>query len=548
LRGAAAASMPQREPTLMQSESAQHYSTSPVPWFSAFFVVILATGLFFRFTNLDKKVYWNDEVGMTVKLSGHTVGEMINQLFDGGEIGVEDLHKYQRVSPEKPVRDTIIALATEDAHLPPLYYLLARLWARIFGDSVQAIRSLSAVISLLVFPCVYWLCRELFESPLTGWLAVALMAVSPFHVLYAQEAYQYSLWTVTVLLASAALLWALRVQTGRSWAIYTASVAMGLYTHLLFGLVVIAHGVYVAGMNLGKINPKEFRLPKALVSYLLATVTGLFAFSPWAAVIIVKHTRIQPSWLTKDISFFDRLEQWSYNFGSVFLDTGGYLYGIGSPTIEKISLTILALAGYSIWFVCSRTEKRTWLFVVTLTGSVFISLALADLIWGGGRSAVARYLIPSYLGVQLAFAHLLAFRIVSVGLLQRKIWQAVMAVVMTAGIASCAISAQAETWWNKAGSRTIPELARIINRFPGPLVISDSSGLNPGNVVSLSYLVEPKVRFRLVVPPNVPTIPDGFSDVFLFNPSESLRQALQTDGKRRIESVYADGMLWRLVP
>lgn len=42
---------------------------------------------------------------------------------------------------------------------------------------------------------------------------MALIAVSPFHVLYAQEAREYSLWTVTILLSSAALLRAMRVKT-----------------------------------------------------------------------------------------------------------------------------------------------------------------------------------------------------------------------------------------------------------------------------------------------------------------------------------------------
>jgi len=66
-----------------------------------------------------------------------------------------------------------------------------------------AIRSLSAIISLLVFPGVYWLLPGIWV--VNGWIAIALIAVSPFHILYAQEAREYSLWTVTIALSSAAL-------------------------------------------------------------------------------------------------------------------------------------------------------------------------------------------------------------------------------------------------------------------------------------------------------------------------------------------------------
>jgi uncharacterized membrane protein len=518
-----------------------------LPWLWILPVAMLATGLFFRFTNLDKKVYWNDEVWRSLRLLGHSGSEMVQQVFDGRELGAAELQEYQRINPERGISETIKSIAINGSEHPPLYDLIARAWVQLFGNSIGAIRSLSAVISLLVFPCLYWLCRELFESSLTAWITVALMTISPFHVLYAQEAYQYSLWTVTVLLSSAALLWAMRLQTRPNWGIYAATVALGLYTHTLFGFVAIAHGVYVAGFSLGGIKLRPFRLPKSLTSCLLATVTGLIAYLPWAAVIIITRSNLQPSWLNKNVPLRKMLRQWSYNFGSVFLDTGGYLYGIGSPMIDLISLSILFLAAYSIYFLCRRTPKRTWFFVLTLTGSAFVPLALADLIWGGQRSAIARYLIPSYLGMQLAFAHLVAARTFSPSSWERRTGQALLTLLIGAGIVSCAISSHAEAWWNKAASRNIPEVARIINRSSRPLVISDSSGLNPWNLISLSYRLYPEVRFRLAVDPKMLTIPEGFSEVFVFNPSESLRDRLERGERSKIEPVYSDGMLGRLV-
>jgi uncharacterized membrane protein len=84
-----------------------------------------------------------------------------------------------------------------------------------------------------------------------------------------------------------------------------------------------------------------------------------------------------------------------------------------------------------------------------------------------------------------------------------------------------------------------------VNNAHRPLLISDSSGSNPRNVISLSYLLDPTVRFRLVIDSKVPTIPEGSSDMFLFNPSRSLLQKLEKEENYSIEPVYKSE-LWRV--
>ncbi|NJO50935.1 MAG: hypothetical protein HC840_17495 [Leptolyngbyaceae cyanobacterium RM2_2_4] len=142
--------------------------------------------------------------------------------------------------------DTVKALSTHPEH-PPLYYLLVRIWTQFwtqwFGNSVAVFRSLSVVLSILTLPCLYWLCAELFELSLTRSLILAIVAVSPLHVLYAQEAREYSLWILAIVLSGAALLRATRLQTQASWKVYAATVALGLYSHLLFIWVAIAQSL-----------------------------------------------------------------------------------------------------------------------------------------------------------------------------------------------------------------------------------------------------------------------------------------------------------------
>ena len=90
-----------------------------------------------------------------------------------------------------------------------------------------------------------------------------------------------------------------------------------------------------------------------------------------------------------------------------------------------------------------------------------------------------------------------------------------------------------------------PQLACIINGSRRPLLISDSSKSNPRNVLSLAYLLDSKVRYRFVPDERAPIIRADFSDVFVFHPSNSLRQDLEKQGRYRLVLVHKSG-LWQL--
>jgi len=74
---------------------------------------------------------------------------------------------------------------------------------------------------------------------------------------------------------------------------------------------------------------------------------------------------------------------------------------------------------------------------------------MPDLILGGMRSIQARYLMPCYLGIPLAVAYLLA-NASPYKPEATEIWQLVLLVIITGSILSCAVSSQAEFWWNKS--------------------------------------------------------------------------------------------------
>jgi uncharacterized membrane protein len=513
--------------------------------------VVIGAGCYFRFVNLDAKVYWHDEVYTSLYMAGYRITEARRQLVKRPEINAQDVLKYQQLDPQRSVLDTIRALAAEDPVHPPLYFVSLRLWAHVFGSSVRAIRSLSALLSLLVFPCLYWLCCELFESTLTAWIAMMIVAVSPFHVFYAQEARQYSLLAAAILFASAALLSALRRQTRGGWIVYAAALIFGLYTHVLFLGVVLGHLLYVLGMSFPEINWKTMRLPRAVLYYLLATACGLVAFVPWGLIVVRNLGRVEAtfSFLNRQDSVLKLVGQWGYCFGSLFVDIADgrvrAVYGFDYPWIELIYLPALILALYSIYFLYRRAERRTLLFVSTLVGTVFILLALPDLLMGTWASSVQRYLISSFLGVQLAVAHLFARRLNAPGFARRRVWQGLFAVLVLVGVVSCATGSRAEMWSNK-GNPHIPQIARVVNAAPAPLVICSFGEPASADAVTLSYLLEPKVKLRMMDKQDVIFVPAGYSDLFLFGSPQWAQRAVNTEGIYRVEPVGESG-LWRLI-
>ena len=208
------------------------------------FSVILILGIFFRFATLGHKAYWYDETFTSLQLSGYSTTEIQEVVVTGEILNIEALQEYQNPNRENTVVDTIKRIALVEPQLTPLYFVLLYYWVNFFGDSITIIRSFSAVVSLLTFPALYWLCWELFQSRSTGWIAVSLIAVSPFHIMYAQEARPYALWTVMILVSCAIFLRAVRLNSIKTWLLYGVTTLIGLYSFLFTGFITILYSMF----------------------------------------------------------------------------------------------------------------------------------------------------------------------------------------------------------------------------------------------------------------------------------------------------------------
>ncbi|MGF1937277.1 MAG: glycosyltransferase family 39 protein [Nostoc sp. ChiQUE02] len=512
---------------------------NPPIWLKVLVIFLVGLGIFFRFSHLGQKAIWYDEAFTSLAISGHTVAEVQQEVLNEGIIPVAALDKYQHLNPDRGVNDTVRYLITSDPQHPPLYYTVVRLWAQVFGDSAAGVRSLSAVISLLIFPSVYWLCLELFESTVVGWVAIALMAVSPMQIFLAQDARQYGLWMVTILVCSAALLRTLRRETFLNWAIYALALTVGLYTHLFTALVAMAHGIYVA-------SQQRFRFNKTLANYLLATTVGLFIFLAWIFVFITHISTAKQ--LTSHLSLykldnpFDLIAILLAQITRIFFDINFSSY---TPLVNKsfweiehIYYSVIAgifsliLILYILYFIVKERLNRFSLFLILLGAIPSICLLLPDMILGGTRSTIFRYQLPLYVSLQIAVAYVLGVYIFSQKHWQQKIWQCLMVGFLLAGLVSDVIFFKADTWWLQIGNQYPLATAKYINKFENTLLLSSNQISNIGSLLILNHLLNSKINLLIVQDDHLPLFPKEASNIFLFDSDMTNSQNLLTRFKK----------------
>jgi len=160
-----------------------------------------------RFPTLDLQSFWHDEA------------VTVNRIIQPG------------------LGDTLSAIPDNES-TPPLYYLVAWFWTKLFGTGEVGLRSLSALCGVLCVPVVYAAAARLAGARI-GLVAAALVAVNPLLVHYSQEARAYAL---LVLMCAVSFLFFVRARERgetRDLALFALSSALALATHY-FAVFVVA--------------------------------------------------------------------------------------------------------------------------------------------------------------------------------------------------------------------------------------------------------------------------------------------------------------------
>jgi len=166
---------------------------------------------------------------------------------------------------------------------PPLHSLLLHGWIALAGQSEFAVRYLSLWWGVLGVALICLLAKRLFDKP-TALLATALLAISPLHVWYSQEARMYSLavaLSLGVVLALQAV-----VARGQSsawpWVSYVLASVLALYAHFFTSFVLIFTNLAFCAWWLVRAGREGWpAMRPLLIRWATAQLAVLLLFLPW---------------------------------------------------------------------------------------------------------------------------------------------------------------------------------------------------------------------------------------------------------------------------
>lgn len=321
-------------------------------------------------------------------------------------IGEQVIWYDETVSWSQSRRDFIDMLrVTSWDNYPPLHNTILYAVIKIFSDSETALRLPSALLGTLNIALLYALGRILGSST-AGLLAAALLALSPFHIWYSQEARPYALLGFCATLFVLAVFMALRTEKRRWYAISTIAALLLLYTHpygpLLWGSLGAA--ILFCAVSLPAVRARHLKL----VAWQMLPAAG---FAPWAFILLGRTEAInkQGFWIP-----YPTLD----SIGGLFRDIAysELMLAIAVPAILAALLRPLprsdntpAPAPHDI----SGFEIRTILFA-WLVGPFALGLAMSLI---AQPVLISRYLICSFpaaiLLMAIGFSRLMVNRVLS---------------------------------------------------------------------------------------------------------------------------------------
>jgi uncharacterized membrane protein len=262
-----------------------------------------------------------------------------------------------------------------DQH-PLLYYSLLHFWISLFGDGQAAVRALSALCSTLTIPIFYAAIIRLSDRN-TALLAALILALSPFHVRFAQEARMYALLALVAAVALYCLICIL-LNEGRRlhWLGLAGAQAAVMLTHntatVFFPL---ALNLAIGGALLWKYLQGGVSSWPALNNLNFErqwirwqVIAGIF-WLPWAIPFIIQAVLVYkefwlpaPTWIT--------VWETLHNFQLAFLPGWFPLF----PLWDVLYWVLAGLGVYAMRRRPARALLLLSLFFIPILGELLVSL------------------------------------------------------------------------------------------------------------------------------------------------------------------------------
>jgi mannosyltransferase len=267
------------ETSMQEIKSAR---TAQVRFVGLILLLILSLGAVLRVVNLGSDSLWLDEA-ITIQFARLDLPQLFSET------------------------------ASSDVH-PPLYYLALHYWIKLFGDSEAATRSLSALFGLLAILMIYKVAAFLFDRAV-GLLSALLLALSLFHIQFAQEVRMYTLLALLTLCSFYFFLKLLAEPGAPNLVGYLLSTSLLMHTHVYSFFIIIAENLFLLSLYFS--NRDLFK--RLFVRWLLLQVTLALLFLPWLSVQLSQFERVQHGfWIPRPTLTFLRLT-WELYAGSTLL-------------------------------------------------------------------------------------------------------------------------------------------------------------------------------------------------------------------------------------
>lgn len=522
----------------MQEGLTNHWTEST--WFRLLIITVFAIGIFFRLSGLKNKIYSHDEVYTSLYSAGYRGGEAFDSLWDGEIKGVKDLQYFLIPNQERDVANTLSILALYDPQSAPIFFLLEHYWMRTIGYTPARMRGLATLFGLLSIPAMYWLSKELFQSAHIALLSTTLFTISPYHILMAQNARPYSLLAFITIISTAALLQAMRKNSLKNWMIYSLTLIIGAYSHLLFIFVAVAHGIFFIGLYLTD-RKKRFG------HFLGASLFAVFAYSPWIYMITSRWEQAAKNleWVNYQFPWYRYIQRWILLFGSTFIDFD-FNSDLANLLPYALRVLILILLGYSLFSLVKHGSKwGKWLILLLYVFPTGIMIAL-DLFLGGSRSTVGRYFVSANIASILVLAWFLTNRLNHSDRDIQTNWRRIIGILMLLSILSNINSLLAETWWNKELGRIKTEFIHVIDQDQTLLIVSGSYPTNLGDVLLLGFELKQDVDIKLYRDSNDINYTGNYHNVYWFPSSYKDVQEVSVKESFEVRETI-DGTLWSIL-
>ena len=275
-----------------------------------------------------------------------------------------------------------------DAH-PPLYYALVKLVSLAVPDLVAG-RLVSVVAGTATILALYLLVARL-ATKWIGLAAALALAVSPSHIWYAQEARQYALNVLLVVLSYLALVAFL--QSGRlAWAIlYGVTLVLAMYVEY--------SALFALAPQALLILPALWRRRRRAVVLLGAALAAALLFAPWLPSLAVEAgpQSSQGQFVLSPVKVFDSLVSFSgVGANAVAFDGSVVPPWNAWPALQGALLLGLLPAIVAGVFALARSYPRGLFVAALLSAGTIATALLISLRYPSYAERTVLYAVPGW--------------------------------------------------------------------------------------------------------------------------------------------------------